>query len=1055
MKGGPAALLGVAVLCGFTVAGTARPADLNGFLNRLRFRGIGPAVMGGRITQIVVDPRDKRVFYVATASSGIFKTLDNGTTFEPSFDHTGVAAVGALALAPSDPNQVWVGTGEANLRGSNIRGKGVYKSPDAGRTWEFAGLGDSYHIGRIVIDPGDSRVVYVAAIGRVWGPSRERGLFKTTDGGTTWNRILYGDDYTGVFDVVLDPEDNRTLYATASSVTGFRMHRDAGEDEAPQVFSDSNAGQLGGRVLAKEGGIYRSSDVGATWTRLTNGLPKGPAGRISLDVARKDPRILVALLSGNEGGVYRSEDRGLNWRKTASSPTGTVYINEIRIDPTNAQRIWASGADPLFYSENGGKTFCSSEDGRGPSYCAQWLERVHFDDHAIWIDPDNSDQMMTGTDGGLYVSYNRGRTWEYNNTLPMGQFYQIGFDLQDPYWVYGGKQDTGTWGGPSRTLHTAGIANEDWIGLLVGDGYYTAVDPTDPNTIYAEYQGGRLFRLDKRTGERRDIRPVPPPGQPDYRVAGENHPFLMSFHNPKTVYFGGNHFFTSRDRGETWSVSPDLTKGSGLITSIAESPLNPQVLWAVTSDGNVQLSRDGGKTWVNTGANIRGAPKGKLTGRVIASRLGEGSAYISWDAYEENDPAPYLYATVDFGRTWRSVRHNLPEGEPIQVVREHPGNASLLFVGTLFGLYVSIDAGETWYPLNQDLPPSPVYDLAIHPRENDLIVGTHGRGIFILDDLGPIEQFSSQVLQSPLHLFRPRTATTYRMFNDKTNMGAGNRYFLAPNPPYGASISFYTASATAGETARITILDQASKLVREFDVPVQPGLNRARWDLHFGTPFKAPEGLREDPPGQPGGPRMRALLLSQGPLVLPGRYTVRVALGGHRQESVLTVKEDPRIQVSGAELVAHREAWQRLARMWAQGNAILDATRKMKSQLDQSLSQPSGSEASQDLRAQAKAVQQQLDRLDRTLASAYHYSLIYKGFIDPGTGLGGALVNRIGQTLLSISMYTARPTPQQQLLIDQWDNNLEQLASAVSHLETSTVPAILRKLRAAAAAQAQ
>jgi photosystem II stability/assembly factor-like uncharacterized protein len=1048
MKQGSAALLGVAVLCRFTAAGAAEPTDLSEFLNGLRFRGIGPAVMGGRITQIAVNPRDKRVFYVATASSGIFKTVDNGTTFEPIFDRTGVAAVGALALAPSDPNQIWVGTGEANLRGSNIRGKGVYKSPDAGRTWEFAGLGDSYHIGRITIDPIDPRVVYVAAIGHVWGPSRERGLFKTSDGGATWNRILYGDDDTGVFDVVLDPEHNRTLYATASSVTGFRRHRDAGEEEAPQSLSESSSG---GRILVKEGGIYRSSDAGATWIRLANGLPKGSAGRISLDVACKEPRVLVALLSGVEGGVYRSDDRGDTWRKTASSPTGSVYISEIRIDPANAQRIWASGADPLFYSENGGKTFCSSEDGSGPSYCAQWLERIHFDDHAIWIDSDNSDHMMTGTDGGLYVSYNRGRTWEYNNTLPMGQFYQIGFDMQDPYWVYGGKQDTGTWGGPSRTLHTAGIANGDWIGLLVGDGYYTAVDPTDPNTVYAEYQGGRLFRLDKRTGERRDIRPVPPPGQPDYRVAGENHPFLMSFHNPTTIYFGGDHFFTSRDRGETWSVSPELTKG--VITSIAESPLNPQVLWAVASDASVQLSRDGGKTWANAGANLPGAPKGKVTGRVIASRLGEGSAYISWDAYQENDPAPYLYATVDFGHTWRSVRHNLPEAEPIQVVREHPGNTSLLFVGTLFGLYVSIDAGETWYPLNRDLPPSPVYDLAIHPRENDLIVGTHGRGIFILDDLGPLEQLSAHVLQSPLHLFRPRTATTYRMFNDQTNMGAGNRYFLAPNPVYGASISFYAASPGAREIARITILDQASKLVREFDVPVHPSLNRVRWDLHSGTPFKAPEGLREDPPGQPGGPRMRALLLAQGPLVLPGRYTVRVDLGGHRQESVFTVKEDPRIQVSREELAAHREAWQRLARMWAQGNAILDATRKMKSQLDQLLSRPSGSEASQDLRAQAKVVQQQLDRLDRTLASAYHYSLIYKGFIDPGTGLGGALVNRIGQMLLSISMYTAPPTPQQQLLIDQWDDILAQLSSTVSLLEAGTVPVILRQLREAAAAQ--
>jgi photosystem II stability/assembly factor-like uncharacterized protein len=1005
-----------------TVAAGAQNAPLQAFLDKLSFRGIGPAVMGGRITQFAVNPRDKRIFYVATASSGIFKTTDAGTTFAPIFDHEGVAAIGAMALAPSDPEQVWVGTGEANLRGSNIHGRGVFKSLNGGKTWTFVGLGDSFDIGRIAIDPGNPNVVYVAAIGHIWGPNEERGLFKTTDGGATWKRILYGDNLTGVFDVAMDPQDPRTLFATASSVVGFRTHRDAGEDQGPQVFSQDKQAGAPGQIVSNQGGIYRSRDAGATWTRLTNGLPLSPAGRISIDIALRNPKIVVALLSGKTvGGVYHSEDGGDSWTRTSSSPNGTVYINEIRLDPNNAQRIWISGADPLFYSEDGGKTFCASEDGKGPSYCSHWQERIHFDDHAIWIDPDDSDHMMTGTDGGIYISHNRGGTWEFNNTLPLGQFYQIGFDLQDPYWVYGGKQDTGTWGGPSRTTHTAGIANEDWQGILVGDGYYTAVDPNDPNIIYAEYQGGRLFRIDKRTGERRDIRPVPSPGKPDYRVAGENHPFLMSSHDPKVVYFGGNHFFASRDRGETWTVSADLTKGTGVITSIAESPLNLRVLWAATSDGNLQVSQDGGTTWTNVSANVPNAPKGSLKARVIASRTGEGYAYIAWDAYEEDDSTPYLFATSDFGRSWKRLGHGLRNDGPIQVIREHPRNASLLFVGTLFGLYVSIDRGENWLPLRQGLPPSPVYDLAIHPRENDLIVGTHGRGIYILDDLGPLEQLTAAALQSPLQLFQPRTATMYRMFNDKTNMGVGHRYFLAANPPYGASIAFHTAAnPAASASAKLTVLAPDGKLVREWTVPVEQGLNLTRWDLHYGTPFTAPAGLREDPPGQPGGPRMRALALSQGPLVMPGTYRLRIDFDGHQAETSLTVKEDPRIQASPSELSQHRQAWHRLATMWAQGNATLQTVRKLRSQLKD---------------GGTSATRTRLEQVEQELASTYHYDQIYAGFIDPGTGLGGALVNRIGQMLLSVSMYTAAPTPSQQALIDSWDARLDQVTAEVSRLE--------------------
>ncbi|MGC2624679.1 MAG: hypothetical protein WA244_15885, partial [Candidatus Acidiferrales bacterium] len=652
----------------------------------LKMRAIGPAIMGGRIDDIAVAETDPKTIYLGAAAGGLWKSTDGGMTWTPLFDDEPNPSIGAVAVAPSNPSIVWVGTGEANNRQSASWGDGVFKSTDGGKTWAHMGLDDTQAIGRVVIDPTNPDVVYVAALGHLWGPNPERGLFKTSDGGKTWNKVLFINNDTGVSDVAIDPQSPTTLYAAA-----YERRR--------TVWGFNGGGP--------DGGIYKSTDGGANWSKLTTDLPNtGDIGRCAVAVYRKDPNVVYALIQSNkDGGVFRSEDKGATWRKMGSDDPRPSYFSQIRIDPNNDLRIWMGGVN-LYYSDDGGKSFNQ-----------QRVRDVHSDFHAIWIDPENSNFILVGCDGGIYESRDAGRDWDHLNVMPLGQAYEVGYDNQQPYHVCAGYQDNAEWCGPSRTWFQAGIPNSDWFMVGGGDGFYVKPDPADPQTIYTESQDGNIERRDLRTNEALSIRPVPKEGDPPYRF-NWNSPLVISSRDHNTIYYGGNFLFKSTDRGDSWTkLGGDLTTGvdrntlpilgalptkdtlslyDGVewyptITTIDESPANNSILWVGTDDGNLQVSRDAGQTWENVASRVPGVPKGTYVTRVVASKFDEGTAYVTFDGHRSNDFHVYLFKTTNYGHSWKSLGAGIPqEIGTLHVIREHPTDQDMLFVGAEFGAYFSL-----------------------------------------------------------------------------------------------------------------------------------------------------------------------------------------------------------------------------------------------------------------------------------------------------------------------------------------------------------------------------
>jgi len=613
------------------------PVIPESILDGLEWRNIGPCNMGGRIDDFAVVESNPKIIYAGMASGGIWKTTNNGVTWEPMFDDQVTSTIGDVTVSPSNPDIVWIGTGEPNNRQSSSWGNGVYKSMDGGKTWKNMGLQDTHHIGRIAIHPRNPDIVYVAALGHLWGPNKERGLFKTSDGGKTWTNAKYIDENTGFVDVAIDLENPNTLYAAAYQ----RRRRGWG-------FNGGGPGS----------GLYKTTDGGETWIQLTNGLPQGNTGRIGVDVFRSNPNIVYALVEHKLGGTFRSEDKGLTWKKMSSTNPRPMYYSKIRIDPNNDQRIWVLGAS-MYVSEDGGKTFSTN-----------YVRGIHGDHHAMWINPLDSNHVVLGSDGGIYFSYDRGKTWDFVNIMPLGQFYEVGFDMRKPYYVYGGLQDNGSWGGPSATLTRLGVTNEDWFRIGGGDGFFTQVDPTDYTTIYAESQNGNLFRFDLKSGERKSIRPMPADETETYRF-NWNSPVLISPHDHKTIYYGGNKLFKSKDRGDTWEASIDLTTQQdreklplmgvlpdestlsrhdgisyfGDITTISESPIKEGLLYVGTDGGNIQVSRNGGMTWKNVISKVPGVPKYTYVTRVVASNAEEGIAYVTLDGHRNNDFKAYVFMT--------------------------------------------------------------------------------------------------------------------------------------------------------------------------------------------------------------------------------------------------------------------------------------------------------------------------------------------------------------------------------------------------------------------------
>lgn len=865
------------VLLGAAASAHAQPTD-EVSLDGLTLRSIGPAVMGGRIDDVAVVEGRPWIMYVGAASGGLWKTTNAGTTWSPLFDAEATSSIGDIALAPSDPETVWVGTGEPNNRQSSTHGNGVYRSLDGGATWWHAGLADTHHIGRVVIHPRDPATVFVAAVGHLWGPNEARGVFRTTDAGKNWEKVLFIDEDTGVNDLAMDPANPRILYAAA-----YQRRR------TPWGFSGGGPGS----------GLYRSTDAGDTWSRLTNGLPEGPLGRIGLDIHRNDPRIVYAIVQAKDGGIYRSDDRGEHWTRVNELNPRPMYYSHIRVDPRDARRVYVLGA-PFYYSDDGGETFVRNTE-MSPSYDVG----VHGDHHSLWIDPANGDHLVLGGDGGLYVSWDRGRAWDKINNLPLVQFYGIAVDMQSPYFIYGGAQDTHSWGGPSATHTRIGILNDDWFQINFGDGMYQAVDPTDARVVYTESQSGNIVRFDPLSGDRKVIKPQPTAGEEPYRFHWTA-PIALSPHAPETVYLGGNRLFVSRDRGETWSATEDLTRAEdrdalpimgvvpdtdtlsrhdgtsawGTITTVSESPVTAGLLYVGTDDGRVQVSRDAGTTWQSMDGRFPGVDEERtLVSRVVASAASAGRAYVTFDRHRLDDMRPYVFTTDDHGGTWRSITAGLPESGWVNVLVEHPRVPELLFVGTETGLFVSVDRGDHWAPLRGNFPTVPVDDLVVHPRDDDLVVGTHGRGIYILDDLTPLRDLASGSELSAVHLFAPPPAVEYLPWKHESYRA--QRDFVGANPPYGVSLTYRwphdpttDAEATAESDLTLAILNSDGLVVREIDVlPSHRGMNRVHWDLRSARPASLSTG--------------------RGPLVPPGEYSARLTTDDETTEVPLTILADP------------------------------------------------------------------------------------------------------------------------------------------------------------------
>ncbi len=847
-------------------------------LKTITYREIGPARQGGRIVDLAVPLSQPYAFYVASASGGLWKTVNNGTTFEPIFDNQTVISIGDVAVAPSNPDILWVGTGEANNSRSCYWGDGVYKSFDGGKSWSNMGLKESHHIGRILIHPEDPDIVYVAVLGHLYSFNEERGLFKTTDGGITWKKVLYINHKVGVVDVAIEPSNPNVLYAASYD-----------KERLPWHFEEAGPGSA----------IYKSVDAGESWEKLGGGLPEGKIGRIGIDIYRKDPNIVYATVenanmrtpteeevkSAKEqnreprdtpvgGEVYRSENAGQTWTKMNGDKDNIggmpgYYYGQIRIDPNDDQTVYILSIQ-VFRSTDGGRTWGKEQPENAGA-------GTHSDHHALWIDSQNSNHMILGNDGGLSITYDRGKSWDFYDNLPLAQYYAIGVDMDTPYNVYGGLQDNGSWRGPSNSLYGR-ISRDEWLSVGGGDGFYNQVDPNDNRWLYNESQFGNIQRVDQKTGIRQSIRPQRQKEDPEFRF-NWNSPIHISPHNSKIIYFGGNVLFRSMDKGDNWQIiSPDLSTndakkiaGRGniqycTITTISESPVLPGLIWLGTDDGKTWISRDGGANWTDLTDHLKpvGAPEDYWVSRVFASNFREDTAYVSKTGYRRDDFRPFLYKVTEFGKTWTSISGNLPN-EPINVIVEDHKNPDLLFVGTEMGVYVSIDGGKKWVCMKGNMPTNGVHDLIIHPRENDLVVGTHGRGIFITN-IAPIQELNAKVLAKNIYLFDIKS--TIQWILRRGSSFQGHRHFTANNQLEGIEINYYLRENVSGDI-RITITDAYGEKICDLDGKKKAGINCVIWDMR--KPLTDEEKKAQD--------RFSRFRRPQGKLSSPGDYLAILKIG--------------------------------------------------------------------------------------------------------------------------------------------------------------------------------
>jgi photosystem II stability/assembly factor-like uncharacterized protein len=868
-------------------------------LENVKFRNLGPAVGGGRVTSVVGIPGKPNVYYVGAAGGGVFMTQDGGLSWKAIFEKESTASIGAIALAPSNPNLIWVGTGEKNIRNDVITGKGVFFSPDAGATWKHMGLRDAGQISNIAIDPRDPNTVFVGVLGHAWGPNADRGVFRTTDGGKTWQKVLFIDEDTGASSLIMDPGNPMVLFAGMWRVRRYPWALDSG---------------------GTSGGILRSSDGGNTWKKLTEGLPTDPTGRIGLGAAPSNPRHIYALVENKKGTLYDTNDLGDHWKMVSNNHNLAArgfYFSELMVAPNDENKVYFLSFNVML-SEDGGKT------------ARNITARVHVDHHALWIDPENPNRIINGNDGGVYVSGDAGKTWRYLDNLPIEQFYSVADDDETPYNLCGGLQDNNGWCGPSNSLSRGGISGFEWYTVTGGDGEYVVpARGKGTHLIYTDSQNGSIQRVSNETGMSSFIRPYlqgvqsMKPSDLKYRFNWTS-PIAVSLTDPNELYLGGNVLFHSTDGGKSWNpISPDLTRNDktkqqssggpiwldlsgaetvGAILSMSISPVDPKTIWVGTDDGLAQVTRDGGKTWTNATTNIANLPQWGRLQQVEASPSDANTAYIALDFHEVENNKPYVFKTHDGGKTWTSIAAGLPQDDPARVIREDPNKKGFLVLGTDTSLFYSSDEGAHWTQIKSNFPTTPIYDIKFIRKSHDLVVATHGRGLFVMDDITPLEESGAELARSDFHLFPVSPSINWHNWN-KHGFASGG--YVAPNPMNGAVITYWLPNEIKdnaggppkrkanGETAaKITVTDSSGQVVRTMYGPTKYGLNRAAWNLRYDGPKKLnflppPEGLEDqdfffDP--------------SIGPNAMPGTYKVAVTVNGKTETQTVEVQTDPRFK---------------------------------------------------------------------------------------------------------------------------------------------------------------
>ncbi|HUP60292.1 MAG TPA: glycosyl hydrolase [Thermoanaerobaculia bacterium] len=968
-------------------------------LGGLRARSIGPAVMGGRIAAIDATADSPSTIYVGAASGGVWKSTDGGTSFKPVFDeHT--QSIGAIAIDKANPSTVWAGTGESCVRNSVSVGTGVYKTTDAGSTWTNAGLAGSEHIAGIAIDPKKSDTVFVCATGHAWNANEERGVFRTDDGGKTWKKVLYVDANTGCSDISMDPGDSSILYA---GMWDFRRQ--------PDNFRSGGPGSA----------LYRSKDGGETWHKLTNGLPKTTLGRIAVAVAPSRPSTVYAVVESKNTALYRSDDLGEHWQEMNNSFNVQVrpfYFAHVVVDPTNHMRVYKPGYS-LTFSDDGGKTFSGSIMSMGGA--------VHPDHHALWINPKDPNVMFAGTDGGVYQSFDKAQRWRFLNVLPVSQFYHVNYDMAMPYNVYGGLQDNGTWMAPSQ--FPGGVSNHHWRPIGGGDGFAVVADPNDEDTVYVESQGGRIVRFRRSTGENKEIYPFAKQDESKLRF-NWNTPIYASPTQKGTIYIGSQYLMRSRDRGDSWErISPDLTtndpsrqkqmESGGVsvdnssaenyttIITISESVKNANVIWVGTDDGNVQLTRDGGKTWTNVAANVKGVPPRTWVSRVEASHFDENTAYATFDGHRTGDMKPYVHRTRDGGKTWEALATADVKGFA-HVVREDLVNRDLLFLGTELGLYLSVDGGKNWAQFKENFPPVPVNDVKIHQRDGDAIIGTHGRGIYIIDDITPLRALNSETLSKDVAFLASRPS--------KLNIPAfegrmeGDDLYSSGALDDVASISYYLKKRHVIGDSKIEIYDADGKLLQTLTAGKRRGINRVDWAMRMKAP-KMPAGS--------------SLVFSggafYGPRAAEGKYTVKLIKGKETYATTLELVPDPRATYTAEDRTLQQKTVRRLYDMLADFTFLTERVRTLRDQANARAGKLSGGDK--------KRLGDFATKLDTT----------YRNLVATREGgwLSGEeqLRERIGALYGAVNSYDGRPTDSQ---IGEADVVAAELAKQQTAFDSAT-----------------